>query len=46
MSEHLTPLDATFLELEQAEEIGGRLGGGRVTREVAECRAALAANSG
>jgi len=32
--------------LEQAEETAERLGGGLVTREVAECRAALAAISG
>jgi hypothetical protein len=32
--------------LEQAEETAGRLGAGLVTREVAECRAALAATGG
>ena len=32
--------------LEQAEETAGRLGGGLVTREAVECRAALAAVSG
>ena len=32
--------------LEQAEEVAGRLGGGLVTREAAECRAAHAAMSG
>ncbi len=31
--------------LEQAEEVAKRLGGGLVTREVAECRADLAAIS-
>jgi class 3 adenylate cyclase/tetratricopeptide (TPR) repeat protein len=32
--------------LEQAEEAAGRLGAGKITREVADCRAALAAISG
>ena len=32
--------------LEQAEEVAGRLGGGLVTREAAECRTVLAATSG
>jgi predicted ATPase/class 3 adenylate cyclase len=32
--------------LEQAEEVAGRLGGGLVTREAAECRTALVAMSG
>jgi class 3 adenylate cyclase/tetratricopeptide (TPR) repeat protein len=32
--------------LDQAEEVAGRLGGGLITREVAECRTALAAISG
>jgi len=32
--------------LEHAEEVAGRLGGGLVTREAAECRTALAAISG
>ncbi len=32
--------------LEQADEVAGRLGGGLVTREVAECRATLAAIGG
>jgi hypothetical protein len=32
--------------LEQAEDTAERLGGGLVTREAAECRAALAAISG
>ena len=31
--------------LEQAEEVAGRLGAGLVTREIAECRTALAAIS-
>jgi AAA ATPase domain len=38
-------LDRVRLMLEQAGETAGRLGGGLVTREVAECRAALAAVS-
>ena len=36
-------LDRAQHMLEQAEEPAARLGGGLVTREVAECRAALAA---
>ena len=36
-------LDRAQHMLEQAEETAERLGGGLVTREVAECRAALAA---
>jgi hypothetical protein len=32
--------------LEQAEDTAGRLGADGITREVAECRAALAAISG
>lgn len=36
-------LDRAQPMLEQAEETAGRLGGGLVTREVAECQAALAA---
>jgi tetratricopeptide (TPR) repeat protein len=39
-------LDRAKHMLEQAEETAGRLGGGLVTREVAECRAALATISG
>ena len=39
-------LDRAQHMLEQAEETAGRLGGGLVTREVAECRAALAAING
>ena len=39
-------LDRALDMLEQAEETAARLGGGLVTREVAECRAALAAIGG
>ena len=39
-------LDRALHMLEQAEETAVRLGGGLVTREVAECRAALAAIGG
>ena len=38
--------DRTQQMLEQAEETAGRLGGEGITREVAECRAGLAAISG
>jgi hypothetical protein len=39
-------LDRAQQMLEQAEETAERLGGGLVAREVADCRAALAAISG
>ena len=39
-------LDRALHMLEQAEETAARLGGGLVTREVAACRAALAAIGG
>ena len=39
-------LDRAQTMLDQAEETAARLGGGAITREVAECRAALAALSG
>jgi class 3 adenylate cyclase len=39
-------LDRAQQMLEQAEEVADRLGAGQVAREVAECRAALAAISG
>ncbi len=39
-------LERTQPMLEQADEVAGRLGAHAVTREVAECRAALAAISG
>jgi hypothetical protein len=39
-------LDSAIRMLEQAEDTAERLGGGLVTREARECRAALAAISG
>jgi hypothetical protein len=43
---HAEELQRAQHMLEQAEEVAGRLGGGLVTREAAECRTALAAMSG